>query len=67
MRLSAYKRYIDDASKLPESIGDGYFKGFNLNPKAWAIRAIIREARLDVDGIFNSEFIELCKYPERQK
>jgi len=63
MRLTAYKKAIDEANNLPESIPNlkKYFK-VDYNPRHEAIKHIIKKARLDVDGLFHGEFCELYVY-----
>lgn len=65
MRLTAYKKLIDSANKLPTQIkGSEYFKttGFYHNPRRVALEAILKKARKDTEGLFSTEFIELYKY-----
>lgn len=59
MRLSAYKKALTEASKLPNNIAELqiYFKDY-YSPKGTTIQYIINKARKD-DYLFHGEFIEL--------
>jgi hypothetical protein len=63
MRLNAYKQALNEANSLPESIPEykRYFKR-DYNPRQEAIREILKAARLDVKGLFNSEFAQLYEH-----
>ena len=61
MRLSAYKKVIDEACKLPNRLKDDYFK-FDYDPRFQAIAAVTKKARLDVGALFDCEFVELHEY-----
>lgn len=61
MRLTAYKKLIDKALKLPRNINDTYLE-FNYNPRESAVFAVMKQARLDVDALFDGEFVELHEY-----
>ena len=67
MRLSAYKRAIDEARTLPDSLPElkSYFRK-NYSPRARATAYIIKTARLDVEFLYSGEFIELYKYAKEK-
>ena len=62
MRLRAYKDLIDEAIKLPNKIISKSYLEFNHDPKATAVFAIMKKARLDVGALFDCEFVELHEY-----
>ena len=63
MRLTAYKKCVDEARSLPTSISSmGYSKKLSFNPQAAAICYIEKSARLDTDGLFSCEYVELLEY-----
>jgi len=61
MRLTAYKKLIDKACKLPTDINETYL-AFAYNPRGVAVFAIMKQARLDVDALFDGEFVKLHEY-----
>ncbi len=65
MRLSAYKKAIQEASQLPIKIPEfkRYF-GFDYNPRRQAICEIVKRARLDTDALYDSELVEVLKTAE---
>ena len=68
MRLTAYKKLIDSAKKLPVRLeGSEYFKttGFSYSPELRAVDAILKKAREDTGGLFHTEFIELYNYSKK--
>ncbi len=67
MRLSAYKKAVDYAAKLPHSIPilDEYFKDL-YSPRRVALNHILRTARGDVNFL-SSEFVGLCGYVKEVK
>lgn len=64
MRLSAYKKSVDQAKKLPTSIPElaRYFKA-DYDPRFAATNAVLIEARKD-EHLGHHEFAELVKYTE---
>ena len=62
MRLSAYKKAIDEAKKLPDGITELNYFNECYNPRGEAINYILKMARLDVNGLFESEYIQLTEY-----
>jgi hypothetical protein len=67
MRLSAYKKAVDYAAKLPQSIPilDEYFRDF-YSPRETAINHILHQARADFDGLLGSEYAELRGYAKER-
>ena len=67
MRLSAYKKAIDEARSLPASIPEigSYFKG-EYSPRRKAVLFILKMARLDVKGLFDGEFVQLYNYAAKE-
>ncbi len=61
MRLAAYKNLIDEVLKLPTDINNTYL-GFAYNPREATVFAVMKQARLDVDALFDGEFVELHEY-----
>ena len=63
MRLSAYKKAVDEAKTLPENIPklSSYFE-INYNPREKAIIFILTIARKDIKELHYSEFCELCQH-----
>ena len=63
MRLSAYKKAVDEAKTLPENIPElsSYFE-INYNPREKAIIFILTNARQDIKGLYYSEFCKLCQH-----
>ena len=57
MRLSAYKKAIDEAASLPKNIPEleNYFKNY-YSPRDEAFWTVITAARLDVNGLYPSSF-----------
>ncbi len=69
MRLSAYKKMIDSALKLPKKIeGADYFKNIviDINPRELAVNKVLKIARLDIDSLFHCEFLELYEYNKQR-
>lgn len=63
MRLSAYKRVIDEIKRtVPEEVLEfkSYFKK-DYNPRKTSIEYVLDKARVD-KSLFHIEFTELCKY-----
>lgn len=60
MRLPAYIKAIQQAGQLPTSVSELrlYFND-EYNPRSEAIRHIVKKARLDTDGLFDCEFIDV--------
>lgn len=62
MRLHAYKKAVDQASKLPKSIPElaRYFNS-DYSPRFDATNAVLKEARKD-EKLGHHEFAELVGY-----
>jgi len=68
MRLNAYKKVLANAYNLPTTVeGADYFKDLkvDLNPRSYAVNAILTKARLDTGALFTSEFVELLKFNKK--
>lgn len=67
MRLSAYKRAIDQALELPDNIYDlkAYFQD-RYSPRDRALTHILTIARLDTGALFDGELIRLYAYYEQK-
>lgn len=63
MRLSAYKKAIDQARELPMEIPEliKYFHD-GYDPRMEAINRILNNARRDIDGLFHGELEQLFQY-----
>ena len=68
MRVHAYKKVLANAYNLPTTVeGADYFKDLkvDLNPRSYAVNAILTKARLDTGALFTSEFVELLKFNKK--
>lgn len=65
MRLTAYKKTLDEIVKLPLTIPElkEYFKDI-YNPRQEAVYYLLRRARYD-NGLTHGEFIEFVGYERR--
>ena len=60
MRLSAYKKALEEANKLPDEIPTlkAYFNK-SYSPREIAMNYVLTMARRDDDALFDGEFVEL--------
>ena len=67
MRKRAYIKAIKQAKKLPVEI-PGLKDYFNdsFNPQSMAVNYILKKARLDVDALFNCEFVDIYNEEKNQ-
>lgn len=67
MRLTEYKKAVDEAKKLPKNIPTflSYFRN-SYSPRASALQFILNEARKDSKYLFPGEFFELYEYIEKK-
>jgi hypothetical protein len=65
MRRSAYIKAIQQAKQLPTDIPElrRYFQD-GYNPRAAALRHIVKKARADSDLLFDGEFIDVYNAAE---
>jgi len=65
MRRSAYIKALEQATTLPTEIPElaRYF-GDRYNPRLEAIARIKKAARLDVEGLFDTEAVEIMLWEQ---